>query len=286
MNQTNRRRVAVVTDSTAYLPPEIVEEYDIHVVPLCLIMGEKEWLDNVDIDPPTFYELLKTSPDFPKTSQPSVAAFHELFVKLSQEAEGIVVVAISDELSGTLDSARAAAADLPDIPIEIIDSRGTSMMLGYPALAAARAAAAGGDLQTVADAARALIGKAHIYFVVDTLEYLHRGGRIGAAAKLLGSALNLKPILQIEDGIIKPLAKVRTRRKALEKVYELLAEQLAGAERVHMAVINVAAKQEAARFKQQLVQRFHPVEIMDTECSPVIGAHAGPGTVGVAFYAE
>jgi len=286
MNQTNRRRIAVVTDSTAYLPPEIVQEYDIHVVPLCLIMGEKQWMDNVDIDPPTFYELLKTSSDFPKTSQPTVAAFHELFVKLSQEAEGIVVVAISDELSGTLDSARAAAAELPDIPIEIIDSRGTSMMLGYPALAAAQAAAAGGDLTTVADAARALIGKAHIYFVVDTLEYLHRGGRIGAAAKLLGSALNLKPILQIQDGIIKPLAKVRTRRKALEKVYELLAEQLAGAQRVHMAVINVAAQQEAARFKQELVQRFHPVEIMDTECSPVIGAHAGPGTVGVAFYAE
>lgn len=286
MNQTNRRRIAVVTDSTAYLPPEIVQEYDIHVVPLYLIMGEKQWLDNVDIDPPTFYELLKTSPDFPKTSQPTMASFHELFVKLSQEAEGIVVVAISDELSGTLDSARAAAAELPDIPIEIIDSRGTSMMLGYPALAAAQAAAAGGDLQTVADAARALIGKAHIYFVVDTLEYLHRGGRIGAAAKLLGSALNLKPILQIQDGIIKPLAKVRTRRKALEKVYELLAEQLAGAQRVHMTVINVAAPQEAARFKQQLVQRFHPVEIMDTECSPAIGAHAGPGTVGVAFYAE
>jgi DegV family protein with EDD domain len=286
MHPTRQRRIAVVTDSTAYLPPELVKEVAIHVVPLTLIMGDNVWRDGVDIDPPAFYDLLRTSPDFPKTSQAGIADFQELFVELSRDAEGIVAVLVSGELSGTLNSAQAAAANLPHIPIEIIDSRGTSMMLGFPALAAARAAAAGGDLQAVAGAARALIGKAHVYFIVDTLEYLHRGGRIGAAAKLLGSALNLKPILEIRDGVAQPVARVRTRRKALSRVYELLDEQLGAGDRVHMAVLNVAAREEAAFFRKELEARFHPVEMLETECSPVIGAHVGPGTVGVNFYVE
>ena len=284
--QQTQRRIAVVTDSTAYIPSELVDKYQISVIPQILMMGKESWLDGVEIDPPTFYQKLKTSPSFPSSSQPNAASFQELFSELAQESTGIVAILISDELSGTLDSARAAAANLPDIPIEIVDSRGTSMMLGFPVLAAAQAAADGGDLQTVADAARALIGKTHVYFVVDTLEYLHRGGRIGAASKLLGSALNLKPILEISDGIVKPLTKVRTRQKALSKLFDLLKEQFEEGDRIHMAVLNVAAPDQAAVLKEQLAIAFQPVEIMVTECSPVVGAHAGPGTVGVAFYTE
>jgi len=286
MNQTTQRRVAVVTDSTAYLPPELVDTYDIHVVPLYLMMGDNTWLDGVDIDPSTFYKLLRTSSDFPTTSQPNVATFQDLFTKLSPEVEGIVAVLISSELSGTVDSALGAMANRPDIPIEVIDSRGASMMLGFPVLVAARAAAAGGDLQAVAEAARASLEKTHIYFIVDTLEYLHRGGRIGGAAKLLGSALNLKPILELRDGVVKPVTKVRTQRKALQKVYTLLEDQISEGDRVHIAVLDVVAHEAAARFKEQLEARFHPVEIMITDVSPAIGAHVGPGTVGAAFYVE
>jgi DegV family protein with EDD domain len=286
MSAQKPRRIAVVTDSTAYLPQDLVQKYDIHVVPLTLMLGDRSWRDNVDIDPPAFYQLLEESSGFPTTSQPNAATFQELFARLAESHEGIVTIVISDELSGTMDSAVAAAAELPGVPIKVIDSRGTSMMLGFPVLAAARVAASGGDLETVAAAAQQLIGKAHIYFVVDTLEYLHRGGRIGAAAKLLGSALNLKPILEIQDGIVKPLTKVRTRRKALDKLFELLEGELTGGGPVHMAVINVAASAEAEALRNELEARFQPVEIMSTEVSPVIGAHAGPGTVGVAFYAE
>jgi len=286
MDQTTHRRVAVVTDSSAYLPPELVEKYAIHVVPLILMMGDKTWRDGVDIDPPTFYELLRTSPDFPTSSQPSIATFQDLFVELSREVEGIVVIVLSEELSGTIDSARAAAANLPDIPVEIIDSRGCSMVTGYPALAAAQAAATGGDLQTVVNAARSLIGRIRMYFIVDTLEYLHRGGRIGTAAKLLGSALDFKPILQVWDGMVRPVTKVRTRRKALAKLYELLDEQLAEGAKVHMTVFHAAVREEAARLKEQLEARFHPVEMIETDCSPVMGAHGGPGMVGVVFYVE
>jgi len=280
------RRIAVVTDSTADIPRELVEQYAIRVVPQILIMGDKTWRDGVDIDSPTFYELLRTSPHFPATSQPSVVSFQELFTELAREAEGIVAVLISNELSGTLNSALMAASNLPDIPVEIIDTRSVSMQLGFIVLAAARAAAAGGDLRTVAQAARSMIGKAQVYFVVDTLEYLHRGGRIGTAAKLFGTALNLKPVLNIREGLVQPVCKVRTRRKALDAVQQVLEEQLAEGERVHMSVLHVAAPEEAASFATQLEARFHPVEMIRSECGPVIGTHAGPGTVGVAFYVE
>ena len=283
MDRSTHRRVAVVTDSTADLPRELVEKYCIHVIPQILIMGDQTWRDGVDIDSPTFYELLRTSPHFPASSQPSVVSFQELFTQISQEAEGIVAVLISDELSGTLNSARMAAESLPNVPIELIDTRSVSLQLGFIVLAAARAAAAGEDLATVAGVARALIGQVHVYFVVDTLEYLHRGGRIGAAAKLFGTALNLKPVLEIRDGIVQPLTRVRTRRKALEKLHELLREQLAEGTPVRMVVLHVAAPEEATRLRAELEARFQPIEMIEAECGPVVGAHAGPGTVAVAF---
>jgi DegV family protein with EDD domain len=286
MQHYKQRRVAVVTDSSAYLPPDLVEAYDIQVVPLLLMMGGKVWRDNVDISPQDFYALLRSSPVFPKTSQPSIATFEELFARLAQDVEGIAVFLLSDELSGTLDSARAAAANLPDIPIEIVDSRGTSMKLGFPVLAAARAAQTGADLPTVIQAGQTLIEKTRMYFVVDTLEYLHRGGRIGAAAKLLGSALDLKPILEVWDGIVRPVTKVRTRPKALQKLLDLLDDQLGGKENIHMAVMHVDAPGEAADLMQRLEARFSPVEMIATESSPVLGAHGGPGMVGTIYYVE
>lgn len=286
MGQLKKQRIAVVTDSTAYIPQELLQRHAIHVVPLHLMMGGKTWLDGVEIDPPAFYKLLRKSPDFPSTSQPNVATFETLFRKLSEEAEGIVAVLISNDLSGTVDSALGAKVNLPDIPIEIVDSRGTAMMLGFAALEAARTADDGAGLQEVADRARAIAEKAHVFFVVDTLEYLHRGGRIGGAAKFLGSALNLKPILELRDGVVKPLTKVRTRRKAIEKLFSLLEEQVAGGGPAHMAVINVDAIDEATQIRDELRTRFQPVELVESEVSPVIGAHVGPGTVGVVFYVE
>jgi DegV family protein with EDD domain len=160
------------------------------------------------------------------------------------------------------------------------------MMLGLAVLAAARTAAAGKDLDAVAAAAQRVVDKTHVYFVVDTLEYLHRGGRIGAAARLVGTALSLKPVLEIRDGIVQPVANVRTRRKALQRVHDLLDEHLADGGQIYMAVIHVAAPEEAAHFVEQLAARFHPLELLQSECGPVIGTHAGPGTVGVAFYRE
>ena len=286
MTEKSSHRIAVVTDSTSDLPHELAKEHSIRIIPQVLIMGTRTWRDGIDIDPPAFYELLQTSPDFPASSQPSVADFREAFEELAKEADGIAAILVSDELSGTINSARMAKESLPDVPIEIVDTRSVSAQLGFIAIAAARAAAAGADLQTVADTARAMIGHASVYFVVDTLEYLHRGGRIGAASRLFGTALNLKPLLTIKDGIVQPVTKVRSQRKALATLIELLDEELAGKERIQMAVLHVAAPEEADQLAEQLVDRYHPAEMLRTECGPVVGTHAGPGTLGVAYYAE
>jgi DegV family protein with EDD domain len=249
-------------------------------------MGDKTWRDGIDIDAPAFYKLLQTSAGFPSTSQPSVSDFLKFFEELAQDSEGILAIVVSDELSGTLNSAVMASAKLPDVPIEIIDSRAVSMMLGFQVLAATREADSGTDLRTLAESARARIDRTHVCFIVDTLEYLHRGGRIGTAAKLVGSALNLKPILEIRDGIVSPVTRVRTRRKALNRVLDLLSEQIAKGDKVRMAVLHVDAPEEAASFRDELQSRFDPVEMIQAECGPVVGAHAGPGTVGVAYYLE
>lgn len=286
MGGADRQRIAVVTDSTADIPQHLVDEYKITVVPQILIMGSETWLDGVEIDSATFYELLRTSPDFPSSSQPSIKDFYDRFVELAKDYDGIVAVLISDELSGTINSALTAAASLPEVPIEIVDSRAVSMQLGFMVLAAARAAARGADLEVVAGVARQMVGRVHVYFVVDTLEYLHRGGRIGAASRLFGTALNLKPVLCVKEGIVQPVAGVRSRRKALKRVYGLLEKDLVAGGRVHMAVLHVAVPEEAAQLGDELEQRFKPVEMIRAECGPIIGTHAGPGTVGAGFYTE
>ncbi len=278
-------KIAVVTDSTAYLPPELVAQYGIHVMPQQLIWGDETFLNGVTIDPPTFYERLSRSGDIPTTAQASAGEFAHLFAEVARNADGIVGVFISTELSGTVASALAAQELLPDLPIEVVDSRFTTMGLGFVALAAARAAAEGKGLAEVAAAARELVPRVNVLFIVETLEYLHRGGRIGGASRLLGSALRIKPLLHLTEGRIDALERVRTKRKAVERMLEVMAERVGNAT-VHAAVIHANAPEEAARLREQVRERFPHTELYLAELSPVIGTHVGPGTVGVAFYAE
>jgi len=278
-------RIAVVTDSTAYLPPELVAQYGIYVIPQQLIWGDETFLDGVTIDPPTFYERLSRSADIPTTSQASAGEFADLFAEVARNADGIVGVFISTELSGTVASALATQELLPDLPIKVVDSRSTTMGLGFVALAAARAAAEGKGLAEVAAAARELVPRVNVLFIVETLEYLHRGGRIGGASRLLGSALRIKPLLHLAEGRIDGLERVRTKRKAVRRMLEVMAERVGDAP-VHAAVIHANAPEEAVDLRNGVNTYFRCQELYIAELSPVIGTHVGPGTVGVAFYAE
>jgi len=279
-------RFVVVTDSTANLPPELVSEYDIPIIPLTVHWGEETYLDGVTLDTPTFYKWLQERRVFPTTSQPSPGAFMEFFQSVAEKYQttSIMGIFISAELSGTLASAIQAKADLPHLHIELIDSRSTSMGLGMQVLAAARAAREGQSLETGVGQVLRVRDNMHIIFAVDTLEYLHRGGRIGGAARLLGTALNLKPVLHLEEGKVMPLEKVRMRRKSLQRVVEIVKERVDGRHLAEIAVIHSQAGSDADLVEGWLKETFSPEVMYNTILTPVVGTHVGPGTIGVVFY--
>lgn len=278
--------VAVVTDSTANIPDNYVDELNIHVIPQILNWEGDTYLDGIDITPSEFYQRLVQAKELPTTSQPSAGQFYEFFGNLAETNEAIIGVFISEHLSGTIDSALTAAEMMSDYPIEIVDSKSASMGLGFMAMAVARALKDGATYKEAAQLARELIPVTHAIFVVDTLEYLHKGGRIGGAQRLVGSLLSMKPLLHLEDGRIEPLARIRTKRKAIEKLLDVVASDTEGKGKLHASVIHAAAPEDAEQFKGQVMERLDPVELISTELSPVVGTHTGPGLVGMGYYTE
>jgi len=283
-------RIALVTDSSAYMPSELVRKSGVHVIPLYIHSGGKTYRDGVDIDATAFYKRLTPLPALPTTSQPSAGDFMELYRHLSAEADAIVSIHISSELSGTMNSAITAQqqllAEMANPPeIYVIDSRTTADGLALLVSAAARAVAAGQTAAQVAQGVRDLTSQVLTVFVVDTLEYLHKGGRIGGAAALVGSVLQIKPILYLNDGRIDVLEKERSARKAKQRLLEIVAER-AGDQPIHACVVHAQVPQEAERIRQRLADHFDCRELFVVEFSPAIAVHVGPGAVGVAFYTE
>ncbi len=265
--------VAIVTDSTAYLPDEVIAAHGVTVVPLQVGIGddvlEEGAAHNVrDWRPVT-------------TSRPSPERFHRAYKEAARSgASAVTSIHLSGEMSGTIDAARLAADDV-SIPVKVVDSRSIGMGLGFAVMAAAVAAAAGASLEEVADAAVRRVRATRSLFYVDTLEHLRRGGRIGAAASLLGSALMIKPLLHITDGRIAPLEKVRTASRALARLEELAVELAADVE-VDVAVQHVAAATRAEALASHLRERVPKlVDLHVGEAGPVVSAHVGPGTLGV-----
>jgi len=274
-------RVAIVTDSTANLPADLVERYGIHVIPLNLMFGEQTYRDNVDIGIDEFYTRLAAVKDkLPTTSQPSAGAFLEFYKKVAQNADAILSIHISSALSGTVDSALQAKALMPETTIRVVDSRLTSMALGYVTLAAARSLEAGATLEEAATAAEALIPATRVYFAVDTLRYLHMGGRIGGGSVLLGTALDIKPILELAGGKIEAAGKARSMKRAIPKLVEIMVGHFGEGAKVRAATIGAACPESAEALAGRLKQHFDCVEFYVTDLSPAIGTHVGPGTIG------
>ncbi len=281
-------KVAVVTDSTAYIPEHLTNGYNLHSIPLQVIWGEETFRDGVDITPLEFYTRLQNAKVMPTTSQPSPAAFKQVYASLLEQGFDILSVHISSKLSGTIDSAVQAKEMIQSDRIEIVDSLSAGMALGFQALLAARAASEGkplAEIKSMAEKANDLTG---VLFAVSTLEFLHRGGRIGGAQAFLGTALGLKPILGLADGKIVAVEKIRTMNKAIDRVIDLTVERIGGRRPVRLAALHANAPVEAERLLEKLCQRFNPADIAEAfsaSVSPVIGTHTGPGTVGVAFLA-
>ena len=272
--------VRIVTDSTCDLPRPLTEAHGITVVPLTVFFGEEALLDGVDLSADEFYERMTASPVLPRTSQPSAELFRSAYEELGANGDEIVSIHLSSKLSGTLNAASVAREEVSHaIHIDLVDSYNVSLGLGLVVLEAARVAQAGGTLEEVVATARKVMDRVSVHVSVDTLEYLQKGGRIGRARSFLGSILSIKPILHVEDGEVAPFERVRTRHKAVERIFELASAQGRAKE---LFVASGGNDAEA----RAMIERLRPVlphtDLLLGTLGPAVGVYTGPGALGIA----
>jgi len=282
-------QVAVVTDSVACLPRPLVEKYDIKVVSVDMIFDGRVYRNGIGDDTAEFYKLLACAKKLPTTSAPSPGSYLKAYTEASSRAKSIVCVTISSKVSATHDAAvdatELAKEKLPGVSIEVVDSGVAAMAQGFVALAAARAAAASGDLQEVAAVTRKVASNVYLLGVIDTLRYLVKGGRVPMAAALATSLLQIKPILQIHNGEVTLVARVRTKSRAHKRLLELM-KQSVDSRPVYVSVVHANALKEAELLKEQVAAQFQCQELYITEFPPVMATHTGPGLVGLSYYCE
>lgn len=280
-------KIAIVTDSTAYIPADLVKKYDITVAPQVLIWDDKTYRDGVDIRAEEFFARLKTAKTMATTSQVSVADMQTIFQGLVEQDFEVVGIFISSKLSGTIQSATQAKElmGMAGEKVAIVDSNSTAMAMGFQVLSVARAVQEGANLKdciALAEKAREHTG---VFFAVDTLEFLHRGGRIGGAQRFLGTLLNMKPILAVQDGRVEGLERIRTKTKAHERLLELVVENTKGKSPIRLATLHANAAEDAKSLLVKAEKELNPIESIFSEVSPVVANHAGPGTIGLAYMA-
>lgn len=278
--------VRVVTDSTAYLPEELVDEFGIHVVSLFVTFAEGDSSPEVSLSPREFYQRLEAGTGLPRSSQPPTAEFDRVFREALDAGEDVVGVFLSSEMSGTYAGAQTAreaiVSERPDAVIELVDSRSNCMQLGFGVLAAARAAAAGEPVDACADAARAVIPRSRFLFTPATLEYLRRGGRIGNASAFLGQVLQIRPILTVTDGVTTTVRMVRTTKRAIDEIVQLAEADIDAFGFADIAVHHIDAEDLARPVAERFAARYGR-EVPLIAIGAVIGTHVGPGTVGVVY---
>jgi len=281
--------VAIVTDSTACIPPEIAERYGIEVVPLHLIFGGRTFADSLTADTSEFYDLLRTSNERPTTAAPSPGMFIEAIGRAARRAESVLCITVSRQFSAMYDSARQAIAiakaESPGADIRRMDSRNAAMAQGFVVIEAALAAARGADVDAVLARAEEMAGRVTLLAMLDTLSYLARGGRVPRVAAWAAGMLQVKPIVRFSASDIKLVARTRTRRRALDQMVELLAGTTDG-RRTHLAVHHAHAPADAAYLLRGAEARVDLAESFVTEFTQVMGVHTGPGLVGFAWWSE
>lgn len=284
-------KVAVVTDSTSCLPPEIVKEYDIHVVPLYILYKGKSYRDGVDMTAQEVYQIMRRKEDLPTTATAAVGDFLEVFREAARKAESILCITLTSILSKTFEAATAAKSiakeELSRTVIEVFDSRAVGGALGFMVTEAAKVARAGGTLSAAMEAAKRVMGKVRLYAMLDTLYYLARLGRIGRAAAWAGSLLDMKPILKHspEHDEAMPVARPRTKARGIECLLQLL-RQGAGNLKLHINIHHADDLEEAKKLAERVKSEFDCAEVYITEFTPLMGVHTGPGLLGFSFYAD
>jgi DegV family protein with EDD domain len=276
-------KVHIVTDSNCNIPASLCQELDIHVVPLPFVLDGATYIEYVDVGPKAFFPLLRNAKSIPTTSGPTPGAFKETFEKLAADGNPILAILVGRRFSSTLLSAETAKKELPGIDLTLIDSESNAMALGFQVLATARAARQGKNLEQLVSIAHQAMDATGIFFSVRDLEYLYRGGRIGLAQRLLGSALDIFPIFEIRRSPIQLVDRQRTSRKVLSRLLDLVERRLAGGRPYRLAILHADNETGANTLKAAALERFAPEEILVNELSPVLSVHTGQGALGVAY---
>ena len=274
--------IRVLVDSASSISPEVAQQLGLHLIPMKVSFGEETFLDGITLDASGFYDRLMERRHLPITSQPSAGEFLDVFQRLTADGSELLCILISHQMSGTLSSAEAARDMLPERSIHIFNSLSVSIGQALMALAAVDMASADQPIEAVLAQLERMRAQMRVFFVVDTLEFLQRGGRIGGAAALLGTMLSIKPLLHIVNGRIEPLEKVRTKQKALERMLDLMEEQVGRDTPVWCAVAHTNVPEEAARLEQEVRRRLSCARVFTTDAGPTIATHCGPGVLGIA----
>ena len=274
----------IVADTTCGLPRKLLQERCIPLVPQIVTFGEESYHDDRELDTATFLSKLKASATLPKTAAPEPSFYYPIFAKAGKQGESVVVVAPTSKASGTVRSAETAAQDFPGVDIRVVDTQTVSCNLGSLVLVADDMAKTGKSADEIVAKLNDMIPRGRLYFVVDTLEYLARGGRIGGAKRLLAELLEIKPILQVKEGQIEPFEQQRTKKRALARLVETVAESCRGEDGAYLCVLQVAAEQEAQVLAEQLKSRVPVSNIPIYELPPAIIVHAGPRAMGMGFF--
>jgi DegV family protein with EDD domain len=274
----------IVADTTCGLPGELLRNRGIPFVPQVVIFGDQPYHDDGELDTAEFLKKLKASPTLPKTAAPEPALYFPIFETAREQGQSVIVVAPSSKISGTVRSAQTAAEDFPGLDVRVIDTLTISCNLGSLVLMADDMAKAGKSAAEIESAVRELIPCSRLYFVVDTLEYLAKGGRIGGAKALLGELIQVKPVLAIRDGQAEAYEQQRTRKHSLARLVEIVESQCPKTESAHLAVLQVAAEDEAADLASRLKSSMGIADVPIYQLPPAIVVHGGPRTMGVGFF--
>ena len=286
-------KVTIVTDSAACLPPALAAKYQIEVVPLTLVFEDRTYPDGSEDGSEdgssTFYQHLRSSPRLPTTASPSPGDFLEALKRVARRCEAVLCITVGSRFSSSYDSAvqaaRLANEEMPQLSVRVLDSETAAMAEGFLALEAARAASQGADLDTALERARRLLPKVKVIAILDTLEYLARGGRVPRAAAWASSLLQVKPIIEFRDGDVRLVARTRVKRRAMERMLAILAEEAACGP-LHLCIHHTDAPDEAEELARRVRETLNLVELYMSEFTRVMGAHTGPGLLGVSYYCE
>lgn len=282
--------VAIVTDTTACIPQEMVKEYGIELVPIEVIFNDRVYRDGIDITPAEFYAKLRQTEKLPTTSGSLPGSYLEAYRRASQRADSIVCITESSKFSGMFNSARLAVGmakeELPGVAVEVLECSSAAAGQGLVALAAARVAASGKNLAGVVEVVKEFMHRVHLFASLDTLHYLVKGGRVPQAAALVNSILGIKPVFSVNGGEAHTVALPRSTKSAMKRILKLMTKKVGKGQPVHAAVMHADALEQARVLRDQISSRFNCVELFITEFTPVMGVHTGPGVIGAAFYSE